>query len=389
MADQLESTQRPAASKKKTWTVAIAGSAAILLGAGVLMQVTRPTPAYPEDGSAAKNAQPKAAAASADAQKKAAKIVARVGKDQISYDDLAAECVDRYHKDVLDDLINRRIILQACDAQGIEVSEAEVQTEIQKTAKKFGLAVDQYLQMLEAERNISEKKYRRDIVWPMLALRKLAGEKIEVTPADVKKAFVRAYGERVRAKAIVMDNTRRAREVWEQAQQHPDDFEKLVRQHSIDRNSAAMDGVIPPIARYGGSDKLEEVAFKLKEGEISAMVQVGPSQIVILKCEGRTVPTVTDIKQVENILVEELKEEKMQMAVAETFKKLKADARVDNYISGTSTGGKVSTSSTKGPAGNVRQVGATDDDTADAPAAKSAGKPSKAPAKSKKGTPAE
>ena len=41
--------------------------------------------------------------------------------------------------------------------------------------------------MLEAERNIPEKKYRRDIVWPMLALRKLAGEKVEVSEADVKK----------------------------------------------------------------------------------------------------------------------------------------------------------------------------------------------------------
>ena len=81
-----------------------------------------------------------------------------MGKNVITYDELAAECVDRYHKDVLDDLINRKIILQACDAQGIQVSEAEVQAEIQKTAKKFGLAIDQYIHMLEAERNISEKK---------------------------------------------------------------------------------------------------------------------------------------------------------------------------------------------------------------------------------------
>jgi foldase protein PrsA len=379
MAERIHSTERSNSGKNKTWTMVIAGTAIMLLAAGVMLQVTRPTPAFPEDGNsgASKNSQPKGAA---DAQKRAAKLVAKVGKDAITYDELAAECVDRYAKDVLDDLINRKIIMQACDAQGITISEEEVQTEIQKTAKKFGLAVDQYIHMLEAERNITEKKYRRDIVWPMLALRKLAGEKIVVTKADIKKAFERNYGPRVKAKAIVMDNSRRAREVWEQAQQHPEDFEKLARQHSIDRNSAAMDGVIPPIARYGGTEELEKVAFKLEDGEISAMVQVGPSQIVILKCEGRTVPAVTDISQVESILMEELREEKMQMAVAATFKKLKDEARVDNYISGTTTGGKSVAANAKGQssaASPVRQAGATDDDTAAPPPSKPAARSQK------------
>jgi foldase protein PrsA len=386
MAERNLSTERSKSRKNKTWTMVIAGSGVMLLAAGIMLQVARPTPAFPEDGKGApaKNAQPKAAG---DAQLKPAKTVARVGKDVITYDELAAECVDRYHKDVLDDLINRKIIMQACNAKGIDVSEAEVQAEIQKTAKKFGLAVDQYVQMLEAERNISEKKYRRDIVWPMLALRKLAGGEIEVTKAELEKAFIRNYGPRVRAKAIVMDNSRRAREVWEQAQQHPEEFEKLARQNSIDRNSAAMDGVIPPIMRYGGADALEKAAFKLKDGEISAMVQVGPSQIVILKCEGRTVPTITDISEVESTLREELHEEKTQLAVAETFKKLKAEARVDNYISGTSSGGKAAAGNAKAqaPASSVRHAGATEDD--DAPPA--AAKPAARSAKPKNRAPAE
>lgn len=385
MAERIQSTARAKSGKNKTWSMVIAGSAIMLLAAGIMMQISRPTSAFPEDGKGAapRNAQ---APAAGEPQRKATKVVAKVGKDQITYDELAAECVDRFAKDILDDLINRKIIMQACDAQGIDVSEAEVQAEIQKTAKKFGLAVDQYMQMLAAERNIPEKKYRRDIVWPMLALRKLAGEKIEVSEADVKRAFQRNYGERVQAKAIVMDNSRRAREVWEQAQEHPEEFEKLARQHSIDRNSAAMDGVIPPIAKFGGSDKLEEVAFKLKKGDISAMVQVGPSQIVILKCEGRTVPTVTDINQVKSILIEELKEEKTQLAVAEVFKKLKAEARVDNYITQTTSGNKAAAVSAKGQGSQapIRQIGGTSDD---APAG--AAKPTARSAKTKNRAPVE
>src|SRR5882724_6388811 len=135
MAERIHATERSNARKNKTWTMVVAGTAIMLLAAGIMLQVSRPTPAYPEDGkgAAAKGSQP--AAAATDPQRKAVKVVARVGKDQITLDDLSAECVDRFKTEVLDDLINRKIIQQACDAQGVEVSEAEVQAEIQKTAK--------------------------------------------------------------------------------------------------------------------------------------------------------------------------------------------------------------------------------------------------------------
>ena len=370
MADLMQSKERATTGNNKKWTVAIGGSAVILLAAAVFYQVAHPTAAYPEDGGSAKaNAAKPAAEAK---PKPASQYVAAVGKEKITYDDLAKECVQRYGEGVLEDLINRRIILQACAAKGIEVSEAEVHAEIQRTAKRFGLAVDQYLQMMESERNISELKYRQDIVWPMLALKKLAGEDVVITKEELEKAFTRNYGKRVRAKAIIMDNSRRAREVWEQAVKNPDEFERLVRQHSVDRNSAAMDGVIPPIARYSGSKDLEEIAFKLKPGEISPTVQLTPNQIIILKCEGMTTPAVTDIKEVESILIEELREEKTQLAVNQTFKRLKEEARVDNFVTRSSTGGKVSSSTKpKGDGAAVRQTGAT---STDAPPAKKSSK---------------
>src|SRR5262249_28100339 len=157
------------------------------------------------------------------------------------------------------------IIQQACDAEGVEVSEGEVNQEVERMAKKFGFAADQYLQMIETERNISAMQYRRNIIWPMLALKKLAGEKVEVTEKDIKEAFERNYGPRVEARAIVLDNPRRAREVWDKIQKNPENFERLAREHSIDPNSRAMDGKIPPIPQHSGSPELEAAAFKLKK----------------------------------------------------------------------------------------------------------------------------
>jgi len=376
---------------KKTWTLVFTGTAVVLLAAGVMLQVTRPPSGFSEDGSAAGAATVGRASAAEQGRKKV-KEAAKVGKRYISVEELSAECIRRVGKEVLDNLINREIIQQACDEMGIEVSEAEVSKAIEKQAKDLGLTSDQLLQMSEAERNITPSQYRRDIVWPMLALRKIAGEDVKVSEDDIKKAFIRNYGPRVKARAIVLDNSRRAAEVWQKAQDNPEDFERLVKQHSVDPASRPLGGVIPPIQRYAGSKELENVAFKLKEGEISGVVQVGLNHYIILKCEGRTDPIVKDIAEVRDILIQELREEKINVAVAKTFEKLKGEARVDNYLTYESTGGERRPGGAKaaGNAGAINQTSATgtrraasqiDDDTAPAaPArspAKAGGKPSR------------
>ena len=45
-----------------------------------------------------------------------------------------------------------------------------------------------------------------------------------------------------------------------------------------------MHGLIPPIRKHVGDENLERIAFGLKEGEISPVIQVA-NQYVILKCE--------------------------------------------------------------------------------------------------------
>src|SRR6516164_7795137 len=113
-------------SGKKRWTLLAAGTAVILLTAGVLLQVTRPPSAFPEETNAAagRSAQPQGKSSSSDAAQMATMRVARVGNQFITWQELANECISRHGKDILDNLINRKIIQQACDNEGIEVSEA-------------------------------------------------------------------------------------------------------------------------------------------------------------------------------------------------------------------------------------------------------------------------
>lgn len=357
---------KPQTGKNGKWMLMLAGTAVAILVAGVMVQVLRPPPAFPAaEAPAAANAAGQSSAS--DQQRTVQNVIARIRSSDpkrfevVLWDELADECVARHGKEILENLINRRIIEQACKMQGIAISEAEVSQEIVRIAKKFGLTPENWLAMLETERKMSAAQYRRDIIWPMLALRKLAGTNITISDQDLQKAFERNYGPRVKARAIVLDKQRQATEVFEKAQAKGADFGRLARQYSVDPTSRALDGAIPPIAKWGGNDALEKEAFKLKPGEISGIIQTGVNQFIILQCEGHTEQVVENMNEVEAILRQELEEEKTQQSIAKVFESLKKEARVDNYLTHVSTGGDTKGAEAKAGSapGQVKPAGAT------------------------------
>ncbi len=346
-----EGTHSKAAKSRTTsWIKIVGGTAVLIAGAAVMIQVFRAEPAAAPTG----DGSGKATLGST------APALARVNGRTIPYDVVARECFDRIGKEVLDNMINRTIILQEMEKRNLTITEAELNQEVVKIAKRFNLPPDTWYQMLQAERDLSPVQYRRDVIWPMIALRKLAGEEIQVSESDMQRAFQRNYGPRVRVRMIMMDNFRRAGEVWEQAKRNPEEFDRLARDHSIEPNSKALGGSIPPISRYSGNADnraVEDAAFRLKPGEISGLIQVG-SNYVILKCEGHTKQVVTDIKEVYEQLYDQLAEEKTQERIADVFDNLKKRTRVDNYLTNISSGGN-KTTQTGNYTNKIQQTGTT------------------------------
>jgi len=281
--------------------------------------------------------------------------VARVNGQAITFETLANECVERYGSEVLDNVINRTLIQQACAETGRTVTQHEVEAEIIEISKKFGLPTDQWYKMLQAERGLTPVQYRRDVIWPMLALKKLAGGNVDITREMMREAYVDNYGPRVKVKMIVLDNLRRAQEIWEKAHSNPEDFESLARDYSVEPNSRALGGTVPPVRQFSGAhEEIRKAAFRLKQpGEVSGIIQVSSDQYVILKYEGRTEPVDHDPKDVEAQLHAELEEQEVQRLVGETFEKLREGARIDNHLTGQSTGPVEQTSAVGQPGSGV------------------------------------
>lgn len=260
-------------------------------------------------------------------------VVAVVNGEKIMRSELAAECLRHYGHEVLESLVNKELIAAHCEAQGVAVEEAEIDAEVARLAARFQVPVDQWLLMLQKERDINPEQYRRDIIWPTIALRKLASEQLQVTEQELREAYETEFGPQVKVRMIGMrGKLADAQAVREQAAANPKEFGRLAREHSQDAESASANGWIQPIRLHAGDQKIEDVAFALKDGEVSEVIIVNKVQFVILLCEGRIPARQVKMEEVADRLEESIRDSKLRDEAAKLFAQLQKDAKVVNIL---------------------------------------------------------
>ena len=188
---------------------------------------------------------------------------------------------------------------------------------------------EQWLELLERERGISAQEYARDIVWPTLALRKLAASQVQPSAEEIDRAMERDFGASVNARLIAVSSQELANELHQKLQADPSLFARLAIEHSIDINSASVGGLIQPIRRHIGDQGIEQAAFALQPGQISQVIPVA-GQFVILKCESHNPPRQVNRAEVEKQLVEKITDEKLREESHKLFGELQKTATLVN-----------------------------------------------------------
>ena len=84
-----------------------------------------------------------------------------------------------------------------------------------------------WLRTLDKERQISPAQYARDIIYPTIALRKLATGRVQVTDQDMKDAFEANFGPRLHCRIITVEKQQQAVEIWNSLQTNPGGFERI------------------------------------------------------------------------------------------------------------------------------------------------------------------
>lgn len=327
----------------------------------VLTASSAGVPAAASSESAAPQAAPVEAVRPVPAQ--LPEVVARVNGDAISKGDMEmamgeiearagqpvpADQRDRIVRDLLDQLIGYRLLLQESLARKVAVPEAEIDARIAQIRSQFP-SEDAFTQTLERRKMTlaalrADARERMQIETMLQA--ELAGQ-VAVTPEQVTEFYERnpsefQQGERVRASHIlirVQENAApaakaqariRAAEVLKEVQAGKD-FAALAKQHSEDPGSAPGGGDLGYFERGQMVGPFEQAAFSLAPAQTSDLVESPFGYHVIRVAEkqaSRTVPLAEVGPKIQQYLEGQSREQRTRMFVDS----LKAKGKVDISI---------------------------------------------------------
>ncbi len=213
------------------------------------------------------------------------------GNVTITRQDLAEYLITRYGPEALEFLLNRKIVEKECRAKGITVSDDEIKTAYQTELARISVDEKKFVADFLAPNGKTLFEWQEDLLRPKLMMSKLVHEQLTVTDEDLHKAFDATYGERIEGK-LVMWKEEEKRYLLSQYRQLCDneaDFESAAARQ-FNPALAAKHGEVRPFARNTtGIPALEDAAFKLQPGEVSAVLEL-PEGLAIFKCLKRLPP---------------------------------------------------------------------------------------------------
>lgn len=228
-------------------------------------------------------------------------VVAKVGSESLTKDDLYTFFVEQNGESALDTLITKNLINQEVKKENITVSSEEIDAELQELIDSYG-GEETFEQQLTAS-GLTQEDIKEDIE-VNIQIEKLLEPQIEITDEEMQTYFDEnkdsfAQTKQVKASHILVEDEETAKEVKEKLD-NGDDFAELAKEYSTDPGSAESGGDLGFFGEGSMVAEFEEAAFSMKVDEISDPVKTEHGYHII---------KVTDIKEAAEANFEKSKEE--------------------------------------------------------------------------------
>jgi len=209
-------------------------------------------------------------------------------KTPVTRAELGEYLIARFGGERLEFLVNRKIVEIECYKQNIIVTDAEVEDRFQRDLRAFGTHITEHDFVNSILRRFGKTLYewKEDVIRPKLMMEKLVRPLVVITDKDLHEGFEARYGPKVECRMIVVDakvGVKIAQEVHQRACKGFKEFEAEAAAQFIP-NLRESKGQVPPIHKYFGDKRVEDIAFKMNEGDVSTPLQMPDGTFVIMYC---------------------------------------------------------------------------------------------------------
>jgi len=225
-------------------------------------------------------------------------------------------------RELLERMIENRLLLQEAKRQEIKVSEGEVQENIERVKSTF-LSEKAFKMALEREGIKIEdlkKRYEEELVIKKLIDREVKPE-VEVTKKEIRDYYEKnkrrfREEEKVEIRHVLFEDYAQAEEILKKVKS------------GVDFEEAAKGGYSGSFKRGQLDRKIEEVAFNLKEGEISPIIKT-ESGYHIVKLEKKEKARLKKLSEVKEVIRNTLSSQRMEQKLKEYLEGLKAKQEIE------------------------------------------------------------
>ncbi|WP_406242462.1 peptidylprolyl isomerase [Tissierella carlieri] len=259
-------------------------------------------------------------------------IVAKVDGEAITKNELYDLMVEQYGTQALDSLIGEKIVNAELEKQKIEVSEEDIETELNKIKQYY--ESDQAFTEAMAYYGYTLDDIKKDVTMN-IQIKRLLGPNITIGEEDISSYFEQNktsfdQKEEVRARHILVKTEDQAKEIKEKISAG-EDFAQLAKEHSTDEMTKESGGDLGFFGKGKMVKEFEEEAFGLGIGEISNPVKTDYGYHIIKveeKKEAKEATLEEHKDEIKDILVEAKLPEVYQNWYQEKYDEYK----IENYL---------------------------------------------------------
>lgn len=237
-------------------------------------------------------------------------------------------------KDILDQLIQEELLYQEAIKQGFQVSEADVEKEIENVLSDKGIPKDKFISDLKEKgmdyQTVVESFMRNMAIAKLINSTVLSN--IEVSDQEIEEYYNThsdsppiSIPEQIRARHILVSNESDAKEIKSMLDKGYD-FAELAKERS-EGPSASRGGDLGWFSKGMMVPEFEEAAFALKVGDVSDIVKTKYGYHII-QVTGRKYAETRSIKEAEPDIRDILVQSKQKSAISTYIEQIRSKADI-------------------------------------------------------------